>query len=770
MFFLLLFFSLPFFTYNIVCQHTVPQNITQNIISDNLLEAWNNPNYYEISQIKFIFQGNTVEGNTAFTVKELSEYISSKQTQRSRPNKILTTYYFESKKNKHIPRILVNELRQSLRQFDNEYHYFNSDIANLDVLILENLYKVNGFHDAVLYYTFQPDSTNSKNILTFHIAENNRYTLASKINYVGLENLPKDVQSRIDSAIVLKQGDFFNEEKIENEIKRVHNVLQNRGYMYAKWDNSNVNVIMDTVNYTDSVVAYFDLGDRIRIGKIIFVDSTYNQQVVANSSKRKLIRFAEGEYYNRGRMERSVDYLLGLGTFATVTIDTLQREYGENEFVRDFVITSRYRRLRDWDGSLFLNRTQVDNLMNTGAEASLFHRNLFGAAQLTKFFASFAFKDVERVISDWVFPDYEFKFGISYSQPLLWQIYDSRVSFSTSLVYSLEILNGLFKISKISFPIEFPTRLPRTSYFRDLKAEFYIAREVPLNFKEIEAFALDSAKTAMDTVNVNAALRLYKNIDNYLNEPTKHYLTSNLFSLSLIGDSRNYTFSPTRGSFTHFGFDGFNVLFFPPSISGGAKYFRFQATHNRFWELSSASVLGIKGKFGLTYLWNEENTFVPPDRHFFSGGANSVRGWSARELRYSHQLLHQSNDNFFDFAKNYIGSRTLLEGSIEFRRKLSDVPGLSENIAWIFNDLGLGLFLDFGNAFGWYYEDDFHQNTELKFSDYITKLAVSTGIGFRYETFIGPLRFDFATPIHDPLKIKKPFRNLAFVFGIGHAF
>jgi outer membrane translocation and assembly module TamA len=82
--------------------------------------------------------------------------------------------------------------------------------------------------------------------------------------------------------------------------------------------------------------------------------------------------------------------------------------------------------------------------------------------------------------------------------------------------------------------------------------------------------------------------------------------------------------------------------------------------------------------------------------------------------------------------------------------------------------LGLGLFLDFGNTFGWYIEEE--NKIKIKWSDYITKLAVGTGFGLRYETPIGPIRIDFATPLYDPMKKRKAFWDLVFVFGIGHAF
>jgi outer membrane protein assembly factor BamA len=75
-----------------------------------------------------------------------------------------------------------------------------------------------------------------------------------------------DVKRRFDTLTKIKQGDTFNEEIIENEIKSVNSLFLRTGYMHSKWDYPNV--IMDTANHTDSVVVSFNLGDRIKIGKI----------------------------------------------------------------------------------------------------------------------------------------------------------------------------------------------------------------------------------------------------------------------------------------------------------------------------------------------------------------------------------------------------------------------------------------------------------------------------------------------------------------------
>ena len=169
---------------------------------------------------------------------------------------------------------------------------------------------------------------------------------------------------------------------------------------------------------------------------------------------------------------------------------------------------------------------------------------------------------------------------------------------------------------------------------------------------------------------------------------------------------------------------------------------------------------------------NEANAFVPFERQFFAGGANSVRGWPARELRYyTSNILNNFEDmNTKDYAINYIGSRTLIEGSCEFRKSLANLPGINENLNWLFNDIWATFFVDIGNTFGWYLEDEIADLKKNKLTDYITKLAVATGVGLRYETPVGPIRIDIGFPIYDPMKIKNALSDYVIHFGIGHAF
>lgn len=96
---------------------------------------------------------------------------------------------------------------------------------------------------------------------------------------------------------------------------------------------------------------------------------------------------------------------------------------------------------------------------------------------------------------------------------------------------------------------------------------------------------------------------------------------------------------------------------------------------------------------------------VPFNVRFFAGGPGSVRGFALNRL------------GPLDDDGNPIGGNSLIEGNVELR-----FP--------IVGDLGGALFVDFGNVF----RDSF----TYKFDD----LRYAVGPGIRYNTPIGPLRFD----------------------------
>src|SRR5690606_8927793 len=123
----------------------------------------------------------------------------------------------------------------------------------------------------------------------------------------------------------------------------------------------------------------------------------------------------------------------------------------------------------------------------------------------------------------------------------------------------------------------------------------------------------------------------------------------------------------------------------------------------------------------------------PPDQLFFAGGGGSIRGYEFRSIGI--ETINSEGDEITQ------GGKGLVEGSIEARARL-----------W--GNFGGVAFIDGGIV---------TEDASLSGAD---DLRLGVGIGLRYYTGIGPLRFDIATPI-DP---RSQDSDIAVYIGIGQAF
>ena len=163
---------------------------------------------------------------------------------------------------------------------------------------------------------------------------------------------------------------------------------------------------------------------------------------------------------------------------------------------------------------------------------------------------------------------------------------------------------------------------------------------------------------------------------------------------------------------------------------------------------------------GVAYPYGN-STILPFEKRYFSGGANSVRGWSVRSLGPGKFV---GTDGRIDFI-NQTGDMKL-DMNVEYRAKLF----------WKF---GGALFVDAGNI--WTLRDYPDQpGGQFQFSEFWKQLAVSYGLGLRlnFDYFI--VRFDMGMKAvnpayetrreHLPLLYPKLSRDFAFHFAVGLPF
>ncbi len=720
------------------------------------------PYNYELNSIIF-------SGNETFDNLTLLGAIRLRESDRSISHQVFQYMFDNIIQFGFVPNVYKAAFYQRLDERTMEIRYFSRNHVEKDVESLADYYNRKGFHEAEVSFAFYGNPETKKNVLEFVIDEGER-SFTGPVNYIGLDSLPYDVKLRVDKQILINDTVPFDEDLIMAEVEGINLLLKNWGYYYDSL-NAPPKVVKSS-NNTDSVVVFFDTGKRVKVLGYEFVDSLRNQPKVVDGLKEKLIDLSNDGWYRMEDRQESISRMISLGTFDRVLIDTSSQHGHVTDSTLTFVVLTQYRKSREWGTGIFLNES-YDNATNLGFEIEFQHRNLLNAAQNFRLFGNIGIRDVGSLLSNpedlarisrW---EYETQLGFNFTQPYLFMFDKTVVNLSTLPLYSFRRINEI-RISTIVAPIKFPIILPGNTFFSNIIVDFTFERQEPDNFAQTISDLKNNAQSLQDSLRVEQAIRIYGDLDDYFRSPESGLFSSNLLGVSLISDKRNNLFEPTSGHFFNMTLDGSNVFLSYSILSALANYLRAQISHYQYISLGRQAVLALKGHAGAIWLFESGNSYVPLDRQFFAGGANSVRGWPTRKLRYTKLPVDSlGGERTYDLVEDIIGNKQIIEGSIELRYRFTRPENIGGVIATQIANIGVTTFVDFGNAYNWLIGDE---TGKLKLLDVFSNLAVSWGVGIRYATPIGPFRLDFAWPLHDPLGKRDPFTNTQFHIGLGHAF
>lgn len=151
-------------------------------------------------------------------------------------------------------------------------------------------------------------------------------------------------------------------------------------------------------------------------------------------------------------------------------------------------------------------------------------------------------------------------------------------------------------------------------------------------------------------------------------------------------------------------------------------------------------------------------TLVPFEKRYFSGGANSVRGWSVRDLGPG---AFSGDGNFLNQSGDL-----KLDASIEYRTRL-------------FWKLRGAVFVDAGNIWT-LREYESQPGGKFELNKFYKQIAVAYGLGLRMDLDFFVLRFDGGmkaiNPVYENKKERFPIihpkfsRDFAFHFAVGYPF
>lgn len=190
-----------------------------------------------------------------------------------------------------------------------------------------------------------------------------------------------------------------------------------------------------------------------------------------------------------------------------------------------------------------------------------------------------------------------------------------------------------------------------------------------------------------------------------------------------------------------------------------AQYIKGDIDYARHWKIDERNSFVFHIGAGIAYPYGNSQ-ILPFEKRYFSGGPNSVRGWSVRSLGPGSYQGKEGNMNYV----NHTGD-IKLDINLEYRTHLF----------WKFNGAA---FIDAGNI--WNIRDYKGQEEgTFHFNRFYKQLAVAYGLGIRFDLDFLIIRFDGGMKAINPMKTEKnkyPFlhprfnRDFAFHFAVGYPF
>jgi len=189
-----------------------------------------------------------------------------------------------------------------------------------------------------------------------------------------------------------------------------------------------------------------------------------------------------------------------------------------------------------------------------------------------------------------------------------------------------------------------------------------------------------------------------------------------------------------------------------------AQYVKGEIDFSRTIFLDKHNSIAWRVGTGLAYPYGND-TKIPFEKRYYSGGANSVRGWEVRTLGPG-KYVPNENTTFY----NQTGD-IKLDLNLEYRTKFF----------WRFE---LATYIDAGNV--WTVRNyDWQQGGLFKFNSFYKEIAASYGFGLRWDFDYFLIRFDTGFKSYNPEKdgrdrwaiLHPNFKeNFAWHFAVGYPF
>ena len=558
-----------------------------------------------------------------------------------------------------------------------------------DLEKLRSYYLDRGYADFQLQSTQVTLAPDLKDVfITINLREGSNYTV-SEVKLAG--DFVVD-EAELNQYVLLKPGMRFSQRLITQSSELIRLRLGQEGYGFAEIVPAPE---IDEDAGEVAVTLWIQAERRVYVRRITFDGASSIEDEVL----RRELRQFEGAYLSNDLLERSKIRLQRLPYLEEVDFETL-RVPGSQDQV-DVVFSLTERQPGEFQGSV--GYTGYYGMQLSG---SAVHSNLFGRGN--------------RLAIGLTGTSYSRVYNLSYTDPYATM---NGVSITGGLTYQnyTQFFNAASDLDTTTASASTELSYPITEYQSViLGATLQQADLITTSF---------SNEQSRQWVQANGKPYEREVVSPVTGQPDVYY-GSKFASLELLMgwlyDSRNRVLFPDRGMR--------HRLSLSATIPGSDVEYataRYQYTQylpvpglRRWFSLRLNADVGISEAFG-------DTSAVPPYKHFYGGGPDSVRGF--KEYRLG------PKDRF----GNAYGGNMLVTGQVELILPLPERFRQSARLA---------AFVDVGNVFSTSDLEFFdRQGDPLSYDFDTSKLKRSVGIGAEWLAPLGLLRFSFAAPLNaDP--------------------
>lgn len=739
------------------------------------LEQYRADRYQGLSELQEV----RIVGCSLTSTEQLIGVIQSRESELSITRRLGRYVQENVARNPATPTPILKTLERLQENLKSELRYFSPSKASDDSVALLEYLNQHGFHDARVTWDFGYDPSVKRNVLKFNINEGVQAVVDTVLIY-GLDSIPADIYQRVVSELKIDKGDPYSESLLTSSLAAMSRMLQNNGYYKASFTQPIVKSSSDLSR--DTIAVVFTTGKRKRIGSILFQENNNSFPGITQTMRSRQIEFATGEWYNRDLIEASRNNLISLGVFEIVTIDTIVPNHSDlsPQSLSDSVISLRVFTMNNKPSDLGFNvlffQTAVDNYLNAGVGATYQHRNLFGGAQVGSLTAQYILQDISGFLQGQPLQREAVISGVL-AWPSLFRIWNWRGGLQSNIYYSERVLVSPFRLSSFGVLTRMPVSLPLFLGVNGIDASIGLERQVPREFQGALDSALVDAETPEEIAFVYSTLNQFLVLDKYLHTGNTPWFTSIYLGANIRGEHRDNVMDPRSGYTANVSIE---------AGIGAGQFVRSQAFYSSIFPVSVQSTIATKIKAGHIFLLGfsrgsttDTNTYVSIERQYFAGGAASIRSFPSRQLHDPHSGELEALDETQNLLlSNTVGSASLLELSAEYRYRFPKPAGWDSFWASLVERSGLTVFTDIGNAFNRLTTGKYGT---MRLRDLWEGSVIAMGIGYRFDTPVGPFRFDYATSIYDPLRKdgkwifsgrEHPFSlsNWHISIGLGHPF